>query len=505
MRYSHGPKGLLVRKRNVFRVVLIVTIIFVALLRTEQYESERLQQILDSGEINVGFRLGPLIYYERDNVAGGLDYYILQAFADSLGLVLNLSVIDEIPDMLSQVQSGNIDIAAANLTVTSERSEEVSFSLPYMDVSPILIQHSSRRPKGSLDEILGSSLVAIQGSSHSELLRSLQAQHPELTWTEEAGTLMFELMGRVQDQSLDYAIVDSSIFELERPYFPRVEKAMELNQPSPLAFALQKSADNSFTSSLNSFLAEYKSSGNLDSLVDEMYSNNENFDVASSLVLRERIQSRLPEYETLFRNVGEQFDIDWVMLAAVSYQESHWSASARSYTGVRGLMMLTLPTASQYGVTNRLDAEQSLVAGTKYLISLKSRLPERIGEPDRTQMALAAYNMGMGHLEDARILTQRAGKNPDYWSQVREQLPLLQQSVHYRTVTYGYARGLEADSYVENIFHFYNILESYAWQKELEAMEIEMRYEEDIFGEEIYNSEGRRDFPSILENPPSPM
>lgn len=496
----HRPRGLLSRKRNAIRAILIVTLISFAVLQTEQSEPELLQQILDTGQINVGFRLGPLIYYERDDVAGGLDYYVLQAFADSLGLELNLSVVDEIPDMLAQVQSGQIDIAAANLTVTPERSEAISFSQAYLDVSSVLIQHSSRPPLDSLDEIVGANLVVIQGSSHSELLRSLQTQYPELSWTEEADTIMFELMERVQNQTIDYALVDSSVFELERPYFPRVEKAMELDDPSPVAFALQKSSDSSFADALNNFLTEYRSSGNLDSLVNEIFSNNEIFDVASSLVLRERIQSRLPEYEALFRSVGEQFDIDWVMLAAVAYQESHWNASARSYTGVRGLMMLTLPTASQYGVTDRLDAEQSLMAGTKYLISLKSRLPERIGEPDRTQMALAAYNMGMGHLEDTRILTQRAGKNPDFWTQVREQLPLLQQIVHYKTVAHGYARGLEADAYVENILHFYNILDSYAWQKELEEMEIKMRYEEE--GE---FEEARPAFQSILDNPLSPM
>ena len=496
--YLRGSNGLFVSKRNGIRAILILTIISLALLQTKQSEPELLQQILDSGQLNVGFRLGPLVYYERDDIAGGLDYYMLQAFADSLGLELNLSIVDEIPSMLAQVQSGAIDIAAANLTVTQKRSEEVTFSQPYLNVSAILIQHSSRPAMESLDEILGASLVAIQGSSHSELLRSLQTQYPELSWTEEADTIMFQLMERVQDQTLDYALVDSSVFELERPYFPRVEKAMELDDPSPVAFALQKSSDSSLADSLNSFLSEYRSSGNFDSLVTEIFSNNENFNVASSLVLKERIQSRLPEYEALLRSVGEQFDIDWVMLAAVAYQESHWDASARSYTGVRGLMMLTLPTASQYGVTNRLDAEQSLIAGTKYLINLKSRLPERIGEPDRTQMALAAYNMGMGHLEDARILTQRAGKSPDYWDQVREQLPLLQQAVHYKTVAYGYARGLEADAYVENIFHFYNILDSYAWQKELEEME--MGHEE-----EWRIEDSRPAFQSILGNPLSPM
>ena len=154
----------------------------------------------------------------------------------------------------------------------------------------------------------------------------------------------------------------------------------------------------------------------------------------------------------------------------------------------------------QYGVTDRLDPQQSLDAGAQYLLSLRDRMPSRIGEPDRTQMALAAYNMGMGHLEDARILTQRAGKNPDLWVEVREHLPLLQQDQYFKTLANGYARGKEAQSYVDNIYHFYNILESWAWQRELEELNIRMRFEEDETSEE-----SEPPFPSVLDNPLSPM
>ena len=498
IRYFYGPNGVLARKRMAIRAFLILVILVTGFVKTRPTEPTLLQQILDRGEINVGFRLGPLIYYERDQEIGGLDYYIMQAFAEDLGLDLKVQVLDEIPDLLSKVQLGEIDAAAANLSITADRQELVDFSSGYLNVVSVLIQHSSRPRLNSIAEIGDASLVVIEGSSHAELLRSLLLDYPHLEWQEESDTLMFQLMQRVQDREIDYAIIDSSIYELERAFFPRVEVTQRLDEGSPLAFAVKQSEDTSLIDGINEFLARFKESGDLDQLVAEIYSNSENFNIVSSLVLRERIESRLPEYEELFRLVGEEVGIDWAKLAAVAYQESHWNPSARSYTGVRGFMMLTLPTAGQYGVTNRLDAEQSLRGGAQHLKSLTRRIPERIPEPDRTQMALAAYNMGMGHLNDARILTQRAGKNADSWSDVSDHLHLLQQSQYYKTVNYGYARGLEARSYVENIYQFYKILESYAWQKELEAWD----FDDDI--DEI--SPGfAPDFPSVLSNPLSPL
>ncbi len=499
LRFLYGPKGFLARKRNRFRVYVILGVILAALTQSKHAEPGLLQKILDRGELSVGFRLGPLIYFERDREIGGLDYYILHAFAEQLGVDLKLRLYDEIPEILAAVEAGELDIGAANLTVTPERQNRVSFSDAYLQVSPLLIQHSSRPSLDSIADIGDSSLVVIAGSSHAELLRTLKQEYPDIRWQEENDTLMFQLMERVQDREIDFAIVDSSIYELERAFFPRIEVAQNLGEESPLAFALQKTGDLSLISALNRYLDEVKQSGELKELIDEVYSNSENYNIASSLTLRERIETRLPEFEALFRRIGEEVGIDWVLLAAVAYQESHWNPAARSYTGVRGLMMLTLPTAAQYGVSNRLDAEQSLRGGARYLKSLINRLPARISETNRVQMALAAYNMGMGHLQDARILTQRAGKDPDSWEDVRAHLHLLQQSLHYKTVTYGYARGLEARNYVDSINQFYNILESYALQKELEAWD----FSDDISDEVspgLYP-----DFPSALENPLSPL
>ena len=173
------------------------------------------------------------------------------------------------------------------------------------------------------------------------------------------------------------------------------------------------------------------------------------------------MRRRLPKYEELIQAVADEYQMDWHLLAAIAYQESHWNPYARSPTGVRGMMMLTLNTAREMSVDNRLDASQSLRGGARYFKKIKRLLPADIAEPDRTWFALAAYNIGRGHLEDARVITERQGGDPDRWIDVKARLPLLQRSKYYRGTRHGYARGSEPVTYVKNIRHYYNIM---AWQ-----------------------------------------
>jgi membrane-bound lytic murein transglycosylase F len=173
------------------------------------------------------------------------------------------------------------------------------------------------------------------------------------------------------------------------------------------------------------------------------------------------MRKTLPNYQQLIQQVAAEYQLDWHLLAAIAYQESHWNPLATSPTGVRGMMMLTLPTARELGVQDRLDPLQSLRGGARYLKNIKRRLPQRIAEPDLTWFALAAYNIGMGHLEDARVITQRQGRDPDVWVDVMAYLPYLQKSKYYEKARYGYARGSEPVTYVQNIRHYYSILQ---WQ-----------------------------------------
>lgn len=140
------------------------------------------------------------------------------------------------------------------------------------------------------------------------------------------------------------------------------------------------------------------------------------------------------------------------------------------------MMMLTLRTAKQLGISNRLDPKQSIKGGASYLRRVLNKVPERIQEPDRTWFALAGYNVGWGHVEDARIITQKQGGNPDKWADVKTRLPLLQKSKWYKNTKHGYARGSEPVKYVDNIRRYYDVL---VWQDEENMEPIENTIEAD--------------------------
>jgi len=192
----------------------------------------------------------------------------------------------------------------------------------------------------------------------------------------------------------------------------------------------------------------------------------------------QRIETRLPRYEGLMQSAAREHDLDWHLIAAMSYQESFWNPDATSPTGVRGLMMLTLQTAKELSVTDRLDPRESIHGGARYFAQLRNRLPASIAEPDRTWMALAAYNIGMSHLEGARVLTQHLGKDPNVWTDVKQHLPLLEDKHYYQYLRNGYARGNEAVAYVERIRQYHTIL---TWHHNIEQYGLAVVRDEERF------------------------
>jgi membrane-bound lytic murein transglycosylase F len=206
------------------------------------------------------------------------------------------------------------------------------------------------------------------------------------------------------------------------------------------------------------FIETMQASGELSHLIERYYGAASRFNPINIAAFLQKIETDLPQLKPVFEEAGQRYLLDWRLLAAMSYQESYWDASAVSPTGVRGIMMLTETTAQHLGISDRLDVRQSVSGGSAYLRTLRDRLPDRIAEPDRTWMALAAYNVGMNHLEDARIIAQMQGADPDKWNDVKERLPLLTKATWHTKTKHGYARGYEPVQFVNRIRTYYEIL-----------------------------------------------
>ena len=221
---------------------------------------------------------------------------------------------------------------------------------------------------------------------------------------------------------------------------------------------MPKNADPMLINQVNQFFEDIERNGTLHILIDRYFGHIKRLNRLDIIAFLSRRETVLPRYAPTFKQAQELTGIDWRLLAALGFQESHWRPLATSPTGVRGLMMLTSATADDLGVKNRLDPHESILAAGRYLLSLKERLPDTVPEPDRTWMALASYNVGLGHVRDARVLARRHKLNPDSWVNIRKMLPLISRSEYYKTLKYGFARGGEAVILTENVRNYYDIL-----------------------------------------------
>ncbi len=281
-----------------------------------------------------------------------------------------------------------------------------------------MYRRGSRKP-ADIAGLASGQLEVAAGSSHAERLRELSEKYPALSWAENKQTDSEGLLNLVSQQLIDYTVADSNVIALNQRFYPELRVALDLGEPQPLAWAFPLQADDSLYQAATKFFAKIRKGHTLEQLLERYYGHVAEFDYVGTRLYLRHIQQRLPHFRSTFEQAGKKNRIDWRLLAAMGYQESHWNPKARSHTGVRGIMMLTLDTASQVDIDNRLDPEQSINGGAHYFQNVKRKIPRRIPEPDRTWMALAAYNVGFGHLEDARKLTEMRDGDPDKWVDVK--------------------------------------------------------------------------------------
>jgi membrane-bound lytic murein transglycosylase F len=357
------------------------------------------------------------------------------------------------------------ELIGANLTRTSEREQQFNFGPDYAETKTIVVYRRGQSRPRELQDLLGIRLSVIAGSSYEGQLQRAKETLPELEWTAEKGMGMEDLLLAIADGELDATLVDSNIFKINSQFYPRLRAGFTLAEHQHQAWAFLPGDDDSLVQKARSFFKLINENGNLLAIQDSYKENGNDLDRVGMFQFMKQVRNRLPPLIPIFQEVATAHDIDWRLLAAMGYQESHWDPDAASKTGVRGIMMLTQPVAKSLGVTSRLDAKQNIFAGAKYHAKMKKMFDENVTEPDRSWMALAAYNVGRGHFRDAQGLAEKLGKNPNLWIDMKEVLPLLSEKEYYKDLTYGYARGNEPVQYVTRIRDYDDILVQYFTEK----------------------------------------
>jgi len=447
------------------RVLLWLAVCLLSACAPVAEQNSQLDTIYHRNSLRVGLLHGPTSYFIGVDGPAGFEYELAQTLAHRLDVELELFPSYHLDELLQKLDTGQVDFIAGGLTLTPQRLSRYRAAPAYRWISELLVFRQGDDWPRSLDEIT-QPLVVIQDSSHAQTLDRLSQDYPNLSWHEQKDLDADDVLQLVVDGKIPYTLTDSNQLAINRRFYPNLSIGFTVSDNQPVAWLLANNNDDSLLSVLIEFFGNIYQTGELITLEDRYFGHVSQFDYVDTLQYIDAISQTLPAYRQLF--VQYAGELDWRLLAALSYQESHWDPKARSPTGVRGLMMLTLPTAQQMGVSSRLDPEQSIRGGSRYLHRLVSRIPERIAMPDRLWFALASYNVGWGHVEDARILTQQQGADPDKWLEVKQRLPLLRQKAVYQHTRYGYARGDEAVTYVENIRRYYDTL---VWTDEKQQAE----------------------------------
>jgi membrane-bound lytic murein transglycosylase F len=418
-----------------------------------------IDQIKTLGELRVVTRSGPLTYYiGSDGAPQGPEYDLARRFADELGVNLKITPVHSYADMYAALNSGRAHLAAAGLKVPAQRIEGIEFGPAYQRVHEHLIYRRGAPRPGSLAEIGNGDLEIAAGSSHAKALCAARDSLPELVWVEDSTTNSQALLEGVADGTIDYTIADSTEFAFAHDSHPDLRIAFDFPGSQSLAWAASARYP-SFLRDMRTYFSHLTGTGELAAIVKRYYARSEDAEFAEAPVFMRYMQSRLPLYKKWFEEAALQSSQDWRLLAAIGYQESKWNPRAASASGALGLMQLTVESATAVKVADPADPRQSIFGGARYFRQVYEKIPTHVREPDRTWFALAAYNIGYGHLEDARVLAQKAGHDPDSWADVRTFLPLLAEEYWYTQTENGYARGSEPVRYVDNVRGYVDLLE----------------------------------------------
>lgn len=456
--------------RTRFAHRLLSSVLFLMIMGcSESPQPSTLERVQKEGVLRVVTRNSPTTYFEDRNGEAGFEYELVKRFADELGVGLRIEPADNLDAIFTQLNQPNgPELATAGLVASRAHTRQALLSRSYMEVTPQVVYRQGQQRPNQPKDLVGKRILVLKGSSHAEQLAQLKTGLPQLKYQETADLEVVDLLRMVDEGQIDVTLVDSNELAMNQVYFPKVRVAFDLGDPRPLRWAVAAGNDRSLLEKINGFLVNAQKEGFLQQLKDRYYGHVDVLGYVGAYTFAQHLQQRLPRYEQHFHEASKRHKIDWRLLAAVGYQESQWVPDATSKTGVRGLMMLTQGTAEAMGVSNRLDPRQSINGGAKYFLHVYESLPDSIKEPDRSWFALAAYNIGIGHLDDARKLAQAERLNPDKWLDVKQMLPRLSEKQWYRKTRYGYARGGETVHFVANIRRYYDIL-TWVTQTQLEG------------------------------------
>ncbi len=435
-------------------------VLFALIMLLSACGSHDIDDVKEQGELVVLTRNAPTTWYQGREGEAGFEYDLIKSFAKYYEVKFRFKVIDNFDELLSSILQDKAHIAAAGITKTALRENKgFIFGPDYQQVQQQLVCRRGKKavPK-KITDLYSKKIAVIASSSYAETLNRLKQEYPQLQWDEVDDVSTEQLLEQVWKKQIDCTLSDSNITSISRRYYPELVVAFTVSKKEPLAWVVSPKWQG-LQDDIAEWLEYIKESGEYAEIEERYYGHIQLYDFVDNRSFNRRIKTRLPKYLKVFKRAAKKYNLPWSLLAAQAYQESHWNPRAKSPTGVRGMMMLTLTTAKTVGVKSRLNPVQSIWGGARYLRRMMRRIPEQVAESDRAWYALAAYNVGFGHLKDAMALAEQLQLDANKWVNLKTVLPLLSQKKYYKKLKHGYARGTEPVRYVQRIREYQQVLE----------------------------------------------
>ncbi|MCF8370522.1 MAG: transporter substrate-binding domain-containing protein [Bacteroidales bacterium] len=434
-------------------------------------ENSRMKMIREEGKIVAVTDYNSTNYFVYKGEPMGYQFDLLQSLADYLGVKLEVIVSNNLEETFKYLQEGDCDLIAVNLTITKERSKFLDFTIPHSQTRQVLVQRKPDKwQRMSKDEMegnllrnqldLGGKTVYVQKkSTFADRLNSLSDEIGDSIHVVELPNYETEQLIRlVSEGEIDYTVCDEIVGKVNQTYFPNIDIETAISFPQNLAWAVRK-GDKDLLESVNAWLEDFKKTARYANTYKKYFKNARSANIVKSDYYSV-MGGKVSEFDDIFKEQSKVIDWDWRLLASLVYQESNFDPGVKSWAGAFGLMQLMPTTASRYGVDSLSSPLQNINAGVQYIQWLDGILIDKISDPaERQKFVIASYNVGLGHILDARRLASKNGKNPDVWTDNVDYFILNKSDPQYYrdpVVKYGYCRGVETFNYVAEIYDRFN-------------------------------------------------
>jgi len=421
-----------------------------------------LSEIVASGELRIITRNNPQTYFLFRGKEMGFEYELAEEFASRLGVKVKTVVPDDWTDTIPWLLEGKGDLIASAMTVTPSRAARVAFSVPYQRIPEVLISRRGAEPIRTMEDIEGMTIHVREGSSYETTLLRLKMKG-EVQFALEIlppSVETSDIVAMMRNGEIDVTVADQNIGWFERTYSKDILLGPALTEPRPIAWAVRPNCPD-LLNEVNEYLTSIRKTAFFNYLVKKYYLLPKNIVRHRNSLESTREHGRISQFDSIIKTASAQYGLDWLLIAALIYQESRFDPDRESWAGAMGLTQLLPITADELDVFDPWDPIQNIQGGVRYLRRMYDSF-EAVPEQDRIRFALASYCAGLGHVLDAQELASQLGFDPHVWSgNVEHTLLLLARPEYYQKAKHGYARGEEAVNYANDImrrWEAYNLL-----------------------------------------------